>query len=522
MTMTHAILLVVFLPGVAAAAPIKRVVVYPDRATVTRSISIPCGAHVIAAFPGIPPAADPQSFRALAGTATVDGIRWQEDARSEAFSAQATEAQRNVDRLTADLGQMQRDQARLEGAKATARGYLALGQWFVRREMLGGKPATTVWKAAFDAAIDSELKAVVAITATRARARELERQLAEARQQLARLTSATPRKEYRAEAVVSCPTGKAVEVSLSYSVGGASWHPSYEARAQEASKTVELKAFATIAQSTGEDWRAAQIILSTAVPRQNATPPRIDPLHVTSEDQPPPRKTLVEFDEDVRHSEGAGQAERNTGTFIRAVTQGLSVQLEVPEPADVPGNDTPTRVVFACKQLPADFRFRAIPKLAPAVFLVADTTNSTPFALLPGEIDLFRAGSFLARHTLPLVASGARFPLSFGVEERLRAKRVVLEEREHETGLVSKDRRRVYSYRFYLANYLDKPAELEVADHIPVSEMKDVSVTIDGNTSPGHTLETSDGIIRWPVKLQVGEQRSLDLTFHMDIPSDYR
>jgi hypothetical protein len=73
-----------------------------------------------------------------------------------------------------------------------------------------------------------------------------------------------------------------------------------------------------------------------------------------------------------------------------------------------------------------------------------------------------------------------------------------------------------------MANYLDKPAELEISDHIPVSEMKDVSVTLDAATSAGHTLEKSDGIIRWPVKLAPGEQRSLDLTFHIDIPSEYR
>jgi uncharacterized protein (TIGR02231 family) len=521
--MKPAFVLLVFLPSVAAAAQVKRVVVYPDRATVTRAVKIPCGSHVIAAFPGIPPAADPQSFRALASAATVDGVRWQQEQRSDAYAARATELQNRVDQIVADVEQNRRDQARFEGAKATARGYLELGQWFVKREMVGGRPATAVWKAAFDAAVDGELKAVAALSTARARLRELERELAEARLQLARLSSATPRREYRAEAVVSCPAGKTVEVELSYAVGGASWQPSYEARTQEAKKAVELKGFATITQNTGEDWRAARVILSTAVPRQNATPPIIDPLYVNSEDRPPPRKVLVEFAEEVRHSDGAsGSVQNATGTRLRAMTQGLSVQLDVPDAADVPGDGTPTRLLFARSQLPAEFRFRTVPKLAPFVYLVADTTNSAPFPLLSGPIDMFRAGSFVARHQLGQVASGARFPLSFGTEERVRAKRLVLEEREHETGLVSKDRRRVYSYRFYMANYLDKPAELEISDHIPVSEMKDVSVTLDAATSAGHTLEKSDGIIRWPVKLAPGEQRSLDLTFHIDIPSEYR
>jgi uncharacterized protein (TIGR02231 family) len=240
-------------------------------------------------------------------------------------------------------------------------------------------------------------------------------------------------------------------------------------------------------------------------------------------EQEPPRKVLVERDEEIRHSEGAsGSTASGTGTRMRAVAQGLSVQLVVPDPADVAGDGTAARVLFARNKLPAEFRFRTSPKLAPFVFLVADTVNAAPFPILAGSIDLYRNGSFLARHTTLTVASGARFPLSFGIEERLRAKRVVLEERERETGLISKDHRRVYAYRFHVANTLDRPTELELSDHIPVSEMKDVTVSVDGQTTAGYKLEPSDGIVRWSLKLAAGEERAIDLAFHIDVPGAYQ
>ena len=156
------------------------------------------------------------------------------------------------------------------------------------------------------------------------------------------------------------------------------------------------------------------------------------------------------------------------------------------------------------------------------MYLVADTVNAAPFPIIAGTVDLYRNGSFLARHTTETVASGARFPLSFGIEERLRAKRVVLEERERETGLISKDHRRVYSYRFHVANYLDRATELELSDHIPVSEMKDVTVTVDGQTTAGYNLDRSDGIVRWSLKLAPGAERAIDPAFHIDVPSEYR
>jgi uncharacterized protein (TIGR02231 family) len=232
---------------------------------------------------------------------------------------------------------------------------------------------------------------------------------------------------------------------------------------------------------------------------------------------------LVERAEEIRHSEGAsGSVAASTGTRMRAVEQGLSVQLVVPDLADVAGDGTAARILFARTKLPAEFHFRSSPKLAPFVFLVADTVNAAPFPILAGSVDLYRNGSFLSRHTTETVASGARFPLSFGIEERLRAKRVVLEERERETGLISKDRRRIYSYRFYVANYLDRASELELSDHIPVSEMKDVTVAVDGQTTAGYNLDRRDGIVRWTLKLAPGEERAIDLAFHIDVPGEYR
>lgn len=511
--------------GTAAAQPaqIKRVVVYPDRATVTREATVACGSHVIASFPGVPPAADPQSFRALAGHATVDGLRWQEHVRKDAYSAHAEALAKTIDGLATELAESQRDEAGAQQARTTARGYLTLAQWHLKREISAAKPATSVWKSAVDTAVEGELAASATLTNARLHSRELRRKLEQARAEQSRLTAAAPRKEYSVEVVLTCDEGKTATVALSYLVGGASWLPSYQARAHESAGKVDLEAFATVTQATGEDWHQAELVLSTAVPRQNATPPKIEALHVTSLQQEPPRKVVVDRSEDIRHSAGAAMVGSGaTGTRMQALAQGLSVQLLVPDPADVPGDGTATRVQFGRVSMAADFRFRSSPKLAPFVYLVADAVNAAPFPLVAGDVDLYRGGSFLARQPLETVASGARFTLSFGVEERLRSERVVVEERQHDTGLLGNATRRVYAYRFHLANHLGRAVEIELTDHIPVSEMKDVTVTVDPQTSPGYSIAASDGIVAWPVKLAAGEERALDLAFRIDVPSDYR
>src|SRR5207244_6846951 len=96
--------------------------------------------------------------------------------------------------------------------------------------------------------------------------RELSRQLAEMRRRMGQLGEARQRRERRAEVLVSCPAGKTARVELTYMVGGASWQPAYEARADEAAGRVALSLYATVQQSTGERWEQAQVALSTAVP----------------------------------------------------------------------------------------------------------------------------------------------------------------------------------------------------------------------------------------------------------------
>jgi len=62
------------------------------------------------------------------------------------------------------------------------------------------------------------------------------------------------RTEYQVEVEVTCPAGGEATLSLAYTVGGAAWTPSYEARLDEARASLDLATFATVHQATGEDY----------------------------------------------------------------------------------------------------------------------------------------------------------------------------------------------------------------------------------------------------------------------------
>lgn len=79
-------------------------------------------------------------------------------------------------------------------------------------------------------------------------------------------------------------------IAVRYLVNGASWSPSYNLRAAgvgagagEKAEKVTLEYYASVQQTSGEDWSNVHMTLSTATPSLIASPPGLEPLVVTLE-----------------------------------------------------------------------------------------------------------------------------------------------------------------------------------------------------------------------------------------------
>jgi uncharacterized protein (TIGR02231 family) len=492
------------------ASQVARVVVYPDRAQVTRAADVACPGK--AEFTSLPPSADPSSLRAQTSEGGVEALDIVEEPRATAFSAEMNKLEEQGRKLEAQLAAL-RDAREKSGSLQRLAGNLEEAAVnLISSEMSQPAPDLKAWRAAFEQTLQARLTASKERSDAAARERELQRQLAEVRRKQSRLGEARQRRERRAEVLITCAAGRTARVELTYIVGGASWSPAYEARADESAGKVALSLYATVQQSTGEPWEQAQIALSTAVPSQDATPPQIAPLRVFADPREPPKKVLVRRDEVQRHAEAGSEP---------TAEQGLSVQLPVKGLADVSGDGVPTRVFVATAPLTAAFAWRTVPKQLPFVFRVADLDNTAPFPLLAGPVDLFRGGAYLGPNPLERIAEGARFHLSFGLEEGVKVKRTVLEEINRDQGIFKSAQRFRYAYKVELENHLGRAQEIELSEPIPVSELSEVEVQLEDGTTGGFARNAADGILTWKLKLAPNEKRELRIVFHVDVPSSY-
>jgi uncharacterized protein (TIGR02231 family) len=499
------------------------VVVYPDRAQVTRLAPVSCGNRVPLTFTEVPPAAAADSFRARMSEGTVDGLRAYLETKEKEYGPKAKALVAQVEELDRQRKALDDELERARRQADLSRTYGDIASKVVSREMSLDKPDTKAWSAAFDLSLTTAFGAAKAVAETESKLRELNRKQAQLNLQLDGVRAAMARQSYTVEVLVSCPEGKSAELALTYLVGGASWTPAYEARAEEGQGLVELATWATVTQGTGEDWKDVELVLSTAVPTQNATPPELKKLMVTTYERQPEKKVLVRRDEYVDSAKtGDSSATTPAGPQqLQARNQGLSVQLVVPERALVPGDSAPVRLLVGRAKLKAAFELRVMPKLQPVAFRVAELTNTGAWPLLPGRVDAFRTTGLVGRYALERVPMGGPFTLTFGLEDSVRVKRTVVEELKRDTGFLGSTKRFTYAYRFELANYGKAPVDLVVADHIPVSELDDISVQVSEKTTPGFQVGKTDGIVKWKVPVRAQEKKNVDLSFRVEVPSSY-
>lgn len=506
----------------ATSTPVVRAVVYPDRAQVVRRGQLACGARALLRFENLPPAADASSFRATTDVGSVEGLRVESRPQVDAYAKDVADLEKQQRTLAAQQQTLNDERHRAEANAQDAQAYGDVTASMVSREMVEATPGVPNWTKALDVSLQTQLASSQEEVKVDAQLRDLALKQQAVAAKLAQLQAASARSAYRVEVMVSCPSGRSAGVELSYMVGGAGWQPAYEARADDASGAVELSTYATVFQATGEDWKGARLALSTAVPRQSATPPELQPLKIYANEIEDTKKVLVRRDEDQKHAEVSsegGEAQAQGG--LTAANQGLSVQLVAPDPADVPGDGTRARIFVARNRLPAHFAYRTAPSLSPFVFRVADATNTAPFPLLAGPVDAFRQNGFMGRYTLERIPMGAPLHLTFGADENIKVKRIVLQEIKRETGLFGGNQRFSFAYRFEVTSYAPTARKVELAEHVPVSELDDVHVDFDEKTTRGYALQKDDGIVTWKLELAPGEKKTVDLAFHVDVPSSY-
>ncbi len=519
---------------------IREVVVYADRAIVTRRAAFNAEKGVsVVEFGNLPSVMDPSSVQ-LSGAA---GIVLRDVATRDVFVDEVPVEERA--RLNAELLAL-RDEARVldDNTKRIA-GERAFVERIAER-LTGdqGKPAPAEflpehWIHMVEfyrerlSALDAELRE------TSKAKRQLDARISAAENRLAAAGGEGERRSVSVSVTIECSEAVEAELFLTYAVWGPSWRPVYDLRVSTETKMVQVVYNALVSQSTGEDWQDARLRLSTAQVHVSGVPPEVLPWYIGIRSPEAPRKRSASADFAKSMPAPAAAApemmeeayfEKKEMALMEVEDAGVSggassVEFAIGGSASIPGDGEPHRVGVTIMDLPGTFSYFAVPVLEKHAYLTAKAKNDRDFPFLPGLSRIYLDGAFVAEAELDLVLPGEEFETSLGTDEGVSVDYKTVRTFDAKAGVVGKRVKALSDYRIVLKNRKKTDVSISVKDRLPIPTNQQITVKLE---EPEYRKDTEvlkkdeTGIFTWTLSLKPGQELELPFKYTIEYPQGAR
>jgi uncharacterized protein (TIGR02231 family) len=539
------LLLLVAVPAAAeelrTPSTISSVVVYPLGATVVRTVAVdlPAGATVVV-IDGLPLVMEADSLK-VEGSATGGiAIASVETRYVPAGETTDPERQRLLDliRNTEDriatlddrIGALDGQRRFLERLiDATPEGFGAA--------LSEGIGAIDQWATAAATIGDGLAKVARDTQAARIEQRALSEAIAEQRKALAELPE--PRDSIAVRVALTADEPASGTLMVSYRTPAASWVPTYDAQlatgedGEKPSLTIVRRAEVT--QATGEDWADVAMTLSTIRTTGGTVAPFLpanlvaifdgyeygseigESATVTTRPMPAPS-----LDGDL--ADVLAGAQEEAAKYIEAAADFGDFRAEyvVPGRVSVDSGKGARSMRIATEQVVARIEVRAVPMLSDAAYLHAAFVPPDGAPMLAGRVALFRDGSFVGNGDLPFGRAGRELNLGFGIDDRVRVTRVVLDRETGQHGLITSRKTDTRRFKVTVDNLHSQPVEIAVYDRIPYAEDENVNVTRLGDMTEPTVVNVDDrrGVLAWTYTYEPGETREILNGYEVSWPAD--
>jgi uncharacterized protein (TIGR02231 family) len=536
---------------VEAQSKIEAVTVFPMGAEVTRTakVQLEKGEHAIL-FRDLPADAIDGSIR-VEGNATgkleigsVDTRKlFVPRADSEAAAGERRQIEDEIERLRDERATFE---AQVQAAESQKALITNLTQLPTRPAPAAGPEKGEDWPLILSLVATGTVEAQRTQQDAQIKMRDSDRKIEDLEKKLAELA---PEKTERTEAKVFVIAQSQLEadITVRYQVPNASWTPLYDVRLATGAKTVapklDLTRRAAISQRTGESWDDVALTLSTTRPSAGASAPELRSLIVDFEAPPPPPMPVAAtapapegraMSRDEAASESAGEeAEEDQLAEKPRLKKAVALERQaevvqapfhalfaVPGRLSIPDTGESKRVQLAQEAIEPKLTIRTVPKADATAYLYAKFNLPKGSPLLPGAVSLFRDGTFVGAGRLPLLSPGEEHELGFGVDDLVRVRHAVVDEKRGETGLISTARTDNRSYTFSIKSMHERALALAVFDRIPVSANQEIKVELTGKTPPTRQdVDGKRGVVVWEGTLEPEQEQVIDFGYRVSWPS---
>jgi len=324
------------------------------------------------------------------------------------------------------------------------------------------------------------------------------------------------------------------DVTIDYIVPNAGWSPTYDISADNVNSPIKLFYKANIRQGTGVNWNNVHLTLSTGNPNEGVQAPDLSPWFLAFYiPQPMYNKSkkvlsgseiatmpttevadLVSTTPGVYQSQ-RGQEQSSINEYVAVDNAGINTSFDIDLPYTIPCDGKQHLVAIKKYELPATYRYYAVPKQDKDAFLQAQVTNWEDLNLLPGQTNIFYEGTYVGLGMIDVRNVKDTMNISLGRDKKIVVKR------ERDTKLrsvktIGTNVRETFAYSITIRNTRKENINLIVEDQMPVSNDKDI--VLEDTDAGGAEVDATTGMMKWAVSLNPDETRKLEFGFTVKYP----
>jgi hypothetical protein len=496
----------------AEDCPILNVVVYRDRAEVTRSAVLTTDeiGETQVVIDSLTKYSNTDSFRVKTMDSNCDIL---EVSHEKSFSKKSTVNQTLVDEVKKKVDELEDDLKQCESKITRSTASKDLIKNFADNALANNSKAPTrvsisEAKEIIDYYQNEALKLDDELFVLKKDKNLIETELAVQKKKLLELTNGSnASNETTLSLFVTLNIKAAGEIHLqfSYVVTCATWSPSYDIRVNNSDNSLALSYFAEVTQTTGENWKDCELFLSTSNPSMGSSPP---PLPTKTVDFSYNNYSYAKQPMMKRESKAAmfGGLSNNTfreragsfslmdeygggggggsmpmsfqtqmpSEFVKAGVVGTgdlgSTVFTIPRKVTIDCDNKPHKVMITARSFKPQMVHYAVPSVSPNVYIQAKTKNNSPYPLLASDnVSIYLDGNFVSKSSLPQTNAGESFQVFIGVDQSVKLEYLPVRNEEYRKGWVQGTEVKKVSHTTILHNSKSQMIRIILAECLPRS-----------------------------------------------------
>lgn len=322
------------------------------------------------------------------------------------------------------------------------------------------------------------------------------------------------------------------KMEVNYITYNAGWYATYDIRANDIAKPVELAYKANVWQNSGIEWKNVKLTCSTGNPMQGNTLPELTAWYLgyyqyyydrdvqTLSGATAPAAATKSLEEVAGYDDFKDeslQKSTNASNFTTQNATVANVEFEINLKYTVPSDGKGHVIALQSEQLKTKYNYLIIPKLEQSAFLIARITDWEKINLLPGNANIYFNNTYVGKTYLNPLTLSDTLSVSMGRDRSIEVKRELLADKSTDKILNAKAHKTM-SYTIDVRNTKAIGIEIILKDQVPLSSDDDVKVEVLEQSAA--QLNEDTGILTWRETLASKQKKTWTFGFEVSYPKD--